>query len=383
MLSPEIPSTTARNDPHSGTIAILGATGAVGQEALAQLAALNIPPSRILALASEQSAGRVLSYGNTTVRVAPLRNDTFAPGPTAPTVAIFASSTEISRTFAPLAAAAGTTVIDNSSAFRLAPGIPLIVPEINGDELFHSAPQQRIIANPNCSTIILLMAIHPLRAAFGISSINVATYQAVSGAGLAAMDELREQAAQSLAGHTPRPSIFKEPCAFNVFSHDSDVDPATGINGEERKIIDESRKILRDPSLEITPTCVRVPVLRAHTQAISLRLSNTAQESQVRECLSTAPGVRIIDDRAANAFPTPLKASGSDHVLIGRIRPDPAKPLDAYGRTTGWCLLVCGDQIRKGAATNAIQIAQHLNHIPRSTEQRQPHRETAHTPQFV
>lgn len=363
MLSPEIPSTTARNDPHSGTIAILGATGAVGQEALAQLAALNIPPSRILALASEQSAGRALSYGNTTVRVSPLRNDTFAPGPDAPTVAIFASSTDISRTFAPLAAAAGTTVIDNSSAFRLAPGIPLIVPEINGDELSRPTSQQRIIANPNCSTIILLMAIHPLRAAFGISSINVATYQAVSGAGLAAMDELREQAAQSLAGHTPRPSIFKEPCAFNVFSHDSDVDAATGVNGEERKIIDESRKILRDPSLEITPTCIRVPVLRAHTQAISLRLSTPATEHDIRRALSDAPGLELLDDRAANNFPTPLKASNRDAILIGRIRPDPARPLDSRGRSTAWCLLACGDQIRKGAATNAIQIAQHLGLI--------------------
>ncbi|HLO39624.1 MAG TPA: aspartate-semialdehyde dehydrogenase [Phycisphaerales bacterium] len=338
--------------------AVVGATGAVGREVLQILSSRGIHQSRVVALASENSVGTTIPYGDGKVEIEALGENSFATSD----LAIFAASADVARRFAPAAVAAGALVVDNSSAFRLDPHIPLIVPEINGSRLTRAATPPRLIANPNCSTVILLTAVDPLRRSFGVESIQVATYQAVSGAGIAAMDELRAQTRRVLDGHAPEPRFFKEPCAFNVFSHDSDVDPVSGLNVEERKIIDEARKIWSDPALQITPTCVRVPVLRAHTQAITVRLRRAATESEVRAAFENIPGVTLIDDRPANRFPTPLQASGRDDVLVGRLRPDPAvietgKTVSGDTPYISWCLLACGDQLRKGAATNAIQIA--------------------------
>ncbi|MFA6044961.1 MAG: aspartate-semialdehyde dehydrogenase, partial [Phycisphaerales bacterium] len=252
-------------------------------------------------------------------------------------------------------AASGSLVVDNSSAYRHDPEVPLVVPEVN---LAAIRPSHRLIANPNCSTILLVMAVSPLRRAFGVSRIDVCTYQAVSGAGAGGIHELRDGAHAALHGRDHTPRVFKEPCAFNVFSHNSHVDPHTGLNGEETKIIRETQRIFDDDTLEVCPTCVRVPVFRAHAEAVTLTLRRDISEVDLRAALQHAPGVRIIDDREGNSFPTSLKASGGDDVLVGRLRLDPgASPGDRSRRA---CLFLAGDQLRKGAALNAIQIADHL-----------------------
>ncbi|MBL8962704.1 MAG: aspartate-semialdehyde dehydrogenase [Phycisphaeraceae bacterium] len=337
----------------TGRFTVAGATGAVGREVLSILSARGVAAHRVVALASESSAGSTVPYGGAVLRVASLREDSFRPGD----LALFATGAEVARRFAPMAVASGSWVVDNSSAFRLDPKVPLIVPEINGSRLTRTVTPPRLVANPNCSTVILLTSLEPLRRDFGVRSIVVATYQAVSGAGLGAIEELRTQTRRVLDGAAAEPSYFREPCAFNVFSHDSAVDEQTGLNGEERKIIDEARKIWMEPDLPITPTCVRVPVVRAHTQAITVRLGRPASEAQVRESLAGGAGIRVIDDRRENRFPTPLLATGRDEVLVGRVRPDPAARPAGGGVCDSWCLLVSGDQLRKGAATNAVQIA--------------------------
>lgn len=342
-------------------IAVVGTTGAVGSEALAILASRGHDAGAIRCFASARSAGTRVPYAG---RELPIKE--LAPGCFAGVkYAVFSAGASVSKAAAPRAVEEGAIVIDNSSAFRLDAGVPLVVPEVNGEELRRapagltsSHPRRpRIIANPNCSAIILVTAVNPLRRAFGVERIVVSTYQAVSGAGAAAMEELREQAGRSLRAEPLAPRVFQEPCAFNVFSHNAAVDPGTGVNGEERKMIDETRKIWNDPRVRISPTCVRVPVMRAHAEAVTVELGRSASEAEVRAALVGAPGVDVIDDRARNAFPTPLKAAGRDAVAVGRIRPDPCEPIDAAGRCCVWSLFVCGDQLRKGAALNAIQIA--------------------------
>ncbi len=329
-------------------IVVVGATGAVGREALAILADRGVPSSRVIAAAS--SAGRRVMYGDGELAVKALAAELFD----AASLAIFAADAETARVMAPLAVERGCTVIDNSAAFRLHPRVPLVVPEVNGDSL---RTEHRLIANPNCSAAILVTALEPLRAAFGVASITLATYQAVSGAGAAAIDELYTQCRGVLAGEPAAPSVFHEPCAFNVFSHDSPVDPETGLNGEEAKIIAEARRIWSLPDLPISPVCLRVPVVRSHTQVIDVTLAAAATEADIRSAIAAAPGVALIDDRAANRFPTPLKATGRDEVLVGRVRRDPS------GDPRRWSLIVCGDQLRKGAALNAIQIAERLGKV--------------------
>lgn len=340
---------------NSSTIAVVGATGAVGRECLGILRERGVPAGRIVALASGASDGRSIPYGDVSLKVREVNATRFS----GVGLALFCASAEAARGLVPAALASGANVIDNSSAFRSDPAVPLVIPEVNG-ELLRANPRPRLIANPNCSTILLLVALNPLRKRFGIDRIVVSTYQAVSGAGLEAMSELREQAVTVLQGGAPSPRVFAEPCAFNVFSHDSALDAATGLNAEERKLIDESRKIWDQPSLGVSPTCIRVSVFRAHTESVTLSLRTAASESDIRESLASADGVEIVDDRRGNRFPTPLKASGKDAVLVGRIRADPASPVDEHGRTTGWSLLLCGDQIRKGAALNAVQIAERV-----------------------
>lgn len=347
--------------------AVVGATGVVGREVLAILEARGVPAANITALASARSVGTTIPYAGGVLTVGEATAGSFQ----GVDVAIFAASSAVARTLAPHAIEAGATVVDNSSAFRMKPEVPLVVPEINAHLLREGGGGSggggrpaRLVANPNCSTIILLVALQPLHARFGVRSIVVSTYQAVSGAGQAGLDALEaEIAAAGRDGARPA-SPFPEPCFLNVFSHNSAVDAGTGLNGEEQKIIDESRKIWNDPTLAVTPTCVRVPVFRAHSEAITVRLATPATEAQVREAFAQAAagggGVAVVDDRAGNRFPTPQKASGGDDVHVGRLRPDPARPLDAQGRTDGWCLFACGDQLRKGAALNAVQIAERL-----------------------
>ncbi|MCW5776441.1 MAG: aspartate-semialdehyde dehydrogenase [Phycisphaeraceae bacterium] len=346
-----------------GLIAVVGATGAVGREALAILAERGVPASRVRALASERSHGLRVRYRETEIGVATLDERSFEGVGTA----VFAADAATARRFVPIALGAGAFVVDNSSAFRADPGVPLVVPEINGDTV---TPATRLVANPNCSTTILLLALEPLRRVFGVEAIDVATYQAVSGAGLAGIEALVRETRDGLAtldregpeiGWTLPSSgaggVFAEPCAFNVFSHDSAVDAETGVNGEEKKMIDETRRIWGDATISVTPTCVRVPALRAHTQAITVTLSRSAIEGEVLDALAGGRGLEVVDDRGANAVPTPRKAAGRDEVLVGRVRPDPGEPPGQRGTHRRWCLLASGDQLRKGAALNALQIA--------------------------
>jgi len=362
-------------------IAIIGATGAVGTEALRLLEERGIAAEKIVALASAKSAGAEVEYAGGTLRV----RETTDAALEGVDMALFCASGAVSRRFIPGAVERGTVVVDNSSAFRMQDGVPLVVPEVNG-ELIEGIvePGGRLIANPNCSTILLLVALEPLRRAFGIERIVVSTYQAVSGAGAKGMEELVEQtweelraaAGSSSANHAPnevrtvvdtrtacgetasRGTVFAEPCAFNVFSHNSAVDVESGLNVEEQKLIDETRKIWGDATVSISPTCVRVPVLRAHSEAVTVTLREAATEADVCAALRGGRGVEVIDDRAGNCFPTPRKATGRDEVLVGRVRRDPGAAVDSGGRTKGFALWLCGDQLRKGAALNAVQIAE-------------------------
>lgn len=343
--------------PRSGDVAIVGATGAVGREALQLLSARGVHPGRVRALASARSAGGSVGYGTERIGVGLLESESFE----GVGVAVFAACAATARAHAGRAVGAGAFVVDNSSAYRLDPAVPLVVPEVNGDTI----DGHRLVANPNCTTIILLTAVEPLRRRFGVEGLDVVTYQAVSGAGSAGIEELLGQTRREVGSRggfenaealIERGRVFGEPCAFNVFSHDSQVECETGVNGEERKVIEETRRIWNDPCVRVTPTCVRVPVLRAHTEAVTVTLGRPAGESEVRSVLAAGEGLEVLDDRAGNAFPTPRKSSGRDPVSVGRVRPDPGTPLDREGRTRRWCMLVCGDQLRKGAALNALQI---------------------------
>lgn len=341
------------------TIALVGATGAVGRECLSILEQRSFPHASIRLLASARSAGSTVPFKGRLHTVEELGPRSFD----GVKIAFFAAGSDTAKAFAPIAVAAGATVIDKSSAHRADPTCPLVIPEINPEALAPLRERPGIVAVPNCSTIILLVPINPLRKAFGIERIVVSTYQAASGAGAAAMAELEDQTRTVLGGGTAVPRVFKEPCAFNVFSHDSSVDPASGSNGEEAKMASETRRIWNDPQIRISATCVRVGVMRGHSESINLTLKTAASERQVREILGAAPGLRIVDDRVRNNFPTPLKASGGDEVLVGRIRPDDSQDSSRSAGNTlfrGWSLFVSGDQLRKGAALTAVQIAEAL-----------------------
>jgi aspartate-semialdehyde dehydrogenase len=261
-------------------------------------------------------------------------------------------------------------VVDNSSAFRADPECLLIVPEVNADAIPARGPAGRkalLCAVPNCSAIIMLVALNPLRRAFGVERIVVSTYQAASGAGAAAMAELEQQARDVLAERAVTAKVFPEPYAFNLFSHNAAVDAATGYNGEELKMVSETRRIWNDPRVLVSPTCVRVPVMRAHCESINVTLERPATERQVREALAGGESLRVMDDREKNAFPTPLKASGGDEVLVGRIRPDLSRVHELHGPEAvlgpevacdRWELFVAGDQLRTGAALTAVKIAE-------------------------
>ncbi len=325
--------------------AIVGATGAVGQEFLRLLDERDFPASELLLYASPRSAGREVPFrGRTvTIRALPEHGDLEAD------VVFSSAGGSISKAQAKRWVEHGAVVVDNTSAWRMDPETPLVVPEINADAALE---HRGIVANPNCSTIIGLMALAPLHRAFGLERATVATYQAVSGAGQAGIGELERQSRAMLEGEEPVVEKFQHPIAFNLFSHDSAIGD-DGYNVEERKLLLESRKILAEPALRISATCIRVPVFRAHTEAIHAEFARAVGEDEAREVLASAPGVRIVDDRAANTFPMPIDASGGDDVLVGRVRADAS--LEG-----GVALLVAGDQIRKGAALNAVQIAEAL-----------------------
>ena len=347
-----LPGLIMVNESEHPTLAIVGATGLVGRELMEILARHPLGRGSVRLFASERSAETTLSWRGAFVPVEPAGPDVFA----GVDLAFFCAGGHVSRELAPAAVNAGTIVIDNTSAFRMESDVPLVVPEINGEVLdaFAERGTPGIIANPNCSTIIALMAVTPLHRAAGVKRMVIATYQAASGAGGAFMRELEQQAQDHVAGRPYTQKTIGRQYLFNLFSHDSPIGP-DGYNQEERKLVRETHRIWDDDSVKITATCVRVPILRAHSEAINLTFVEQLNEDEARELLADAPGVRVVDDRAANHFPEPAEATGLDEVLVGRIRADLSQPPGM-----GLDLFVCGDQLRKGAALNAVQIAERI-----------------------
>jgi len=329
-------------------VCIVGATGAVGQEFLTVLAERNFPIKNLRLLASARSAGKKVEFKGQTYTVEELKHDSFKDVK----IAFFSAGGSISKEFAPSAVKAGAIVIDNTSAFRMKDGIPLVVPEVNPEAIFK---HNGLIANPNCSTIIMNVPVWPLHKVNRIKRLVVSTYQAVSGAGAWGLYELDAQMKAYAAGQPIQKEKFPHQIVNNVFTHNSKIDPATGYNEEETKMVNETRKIFNEPKIMVTATCVRVPVPRAHSESINIEFERPMTPQQVKEILSKAPGVKIIDNIDANHFPMPLEASGQDDVLVGRIRQDISRE---DGR--GIDMFVAGDQVRKGAATNAVQIAEKL-----------------------
>jgi aspartate-semialdehyde dehydrogenase len=330
------------------TVAIVGATGAVGAEFIGCIERRNFPVGKLKALASARSAGKTVDFRGAKVAVEELTEASFE----GVDIALFSAGASISRKFASAAVHAGAVVVDNSSAFRMQDDVPLVVPEINARRI---REHNGIIANPNCSTIMALVPLWPIHRRNRIKRLIISTYQAASGAGALAMQELTDSTRAYLDGKPFEPKVLPHPYAFNLFSHNAEVDPATGYNGEESKMIQETRKIFEDPEIAVGVTCVRVPVLRAHSEAITLECENELREDDVRTILSDSPGVLLVDDREKNYFPMPVDASGQDNVLVGRIRMDLSDPT---GHSVS--LFVAGDQLLKGAALNAVQIAERL-----------------------
>lgn len=325
-------------------LAIVGATGAVGTEMIRLIEERNFPVKNIKFLASKKSLGKKLTIFGRETPVEELTEDSFS----GIDIALFSAGGTISQKFAPIAVKSGAIVIDNSSAFRMDENVPLIVPEVNPLALKN---HKGLIANPNCTTIIMAVAIFPIHRINPIKKITVASYQAVSGAGARALHELREQQTQILKGQKPEAKIFQHVIANNIFSHDSEV-LQNGYNKEELKMIAETQKIFGEP-IAVNPTCIRVPIERAHSEALCLELSRPVDENLIRNTLSKSYGIKLVDDREKNYFPMPCEASHQNDVLVGRIRKD----LTDNHRLN---LFVCGDQLLKGAALNALQIAELL-----------------------
>jgi len=339
---------SAGRGPPGAVVAIVGATGAVGVELIRCLEERDFPVSELRLFASARSAGKTLTFRGLQLTVRELNEHSFS----GVDIALFSAGGSTSKRFASIAVRAGATVIDNSSAFRMDPSVPLVVPEINSHTL---RTHQGIIANPNCCAIIAITPLWPIHRSNRIQRLTLATYQAASGAGAAAMQELLESTRAYLEGRAYQHKVLPHPYAFNLFSHNTNIDPATGYNDEETKVIQETRKIFGDPDIRVSATCVRVPVLRAHSVAITLECERPITPAQVRELMQTAPGVKLVDDAQRNYFPMPQDATGQDPILVGRIRQDLSDP---SGRSI--CLFVAGDQLLKGAALNAVQIAEVL-----------------------
>ena len=329
-------------------VAIVGATGAVGVEFLRCLEERRFPIASLRLLASARSKGKKMAFGGREIEVEELTEKSFD----GVDIAFFSAGGSISKKFGPIAASAGAVVIDNSSAFRMDPAVPLVIPEINPQAM---CVHQGIIANPNCSTIIGIVPLWPIHRVNPIRRLIAATYQAASGAGAAAMEELTESTRAHLENRPYQNTVLPHPYAFNLFSHNTKIDPETGYNEEETKMARETRKIFGDSEIRVSATCVRVPVLRAHSEALTIECERPITPREVTTLLSNAPGVKIVDDPEKNYFPMPRDASGQDDVLVGRIRQDTSDP---SGKSIA--LFVAGDQLLKGAALNAVQIAEVL-----------------------
>ena len=331
-----------REDLH---VAVVGATGAVGVEMLKTLEKRNFPVGRLTPLASVRSAGKTLPFWGQEITVQELTTDSFA----GVDIALFSAGGEISGEFASRAVEAGAVVVDNSSAFRMDDNVPLFVPEINAAEV---ARHKGIIANPNCSTIVTVMALYPLHQAFGVKRMFASTYQAVSGSGAIGIAELERQVGEINEGREVSREVYPHQIAFNVLPH-VDVFLDNGYTKEEMKMVHESRKIMGLPDFQASVTCVRVPVYRAHSIAISAEFEKPVSVEGAREAISGAPGIDLNDDVASNGYPLPLELAGQDNCQVGRIRKDCAME-------NGLSFWVAGDQLLKGAALNAIQIAEEV-----------------------
>ncbi|MCH5347449.1 MAG: aspartate-semialdehyde dehydrogenase [Muribaculaceae bacterium] len=329
-------------------VAIVGASGAVGQELLRVLSEQNFPVDELLLFGSSRSAGRVIDFNGKPVTIRELRHD--ATDFEGVDVAFVSAGASVSREFADVITAGGAIMIDNSSAFRMDDDVPLVVPEVNGDDAFN-APR-RIIANPNCTTIQMVVALKPIHDLSPIKRVHVSTYQAASGAGASAMEELVEQHKALADGREPKVEKFAHQLAYNVIPH-IDVFLDNGYTKEEMKMHNETKKIMHAPEIQVSATCVRVPVMRAHSEAIWVETERPISVAEAREAFAGATGVVLLDNPEAKEYPMPLHLAGVDPVYVGRVREDLAVP----GALTFWTV---SDQIKKGAALNAVQIAKHL-----------------------
>jgi aspartate-semialdehyde dehydrogenase len=324
-------------------VAVLGATGAVGAEILTLLEERAFPLKELRLLASPRSAGTQLTFKGESLTVEAISESSL----NGVDLVLASAGGTVSREWLPQAVAAGAVAIDNSSAYRMEPEVPLVVPEVNPEA---ARTHRGIIANPNCTTILMALAVWPLHQIQPIKRLIVSTYQSASGAGALAMEELKQQATAILAGEAPQTKAFPYPLAFNLFPHNSALNEA-GYCQEEMKMVNETRKIFGVPDLRISATCVRVPVLRAHSEAINIEFDQPLSPAKAKQVLATAPGVKVVEDWQRNYFPMPMEASGQNDVLVGRIRQDISDP-------NALELWISGDQIRKGAALNAVQIAE-------------------------
>jgi len=352
-VTPHLTSSAVRQpNLTSPVVAVVGATGAVGIELIRCLERRRFPLSALRLFASARSAGKQLDYAGRALPVEQLREEALD----GIDIALCSAGGATSKHFAPLLAMGGSIVVDNSSAFRTDAQVPLVIPEINPEAI---QQHRGIIANPNCAAIISITPLWPVHRVNPIKRLILSTYQAASGAGAAAMEELREATRAHLAGTHYQHKVLPHPYAFNVFSHNTRIDAATGYNEEESKVMHETRKIFGEPSLRVTATCVRVPVLRAHCVSINVECQRPISAAQVRELIGAASGVKLVDDVPNNYFPMPLDATGEDAILVGRIRQDLSDPSGC-----SFALFVAGDQLLKGAALNAVQIAERLLRSP-------------------
>ena len=327
------------------TVAVLGATGAVGQEMIKILQERNFPVGKLIPLASKRSAGKTLQFRGEEVTIQEACNEAFA----GVDIVLGAAENDIAKKFAPAIVAAGAVFVDNSSAFRMDPEVPLVIPEVNPEDV---AWHKGIISNPNCSTIITLTAVNALNKLSPIRTMTASTYQAVSGAGAGGPIELMNEVEALRNGETYAPKVFSHQIAYNLIPQIGGESLA-GYTSEEMKMQNEGRKIMHLPQLKVSCTCVRVPVVRSHSISVSVHFDIPVSAQQVRDVIATAPGCKLVDDLSKKMYPMPLDTSDQDIVFVGRIRPD-------LTDECGICLWCCGDQVRKGAATNAIQIAELL-----------------------
>ena len=328
-------------------VAIAGATGVVGNEMLETLEKRNFPVSELKLLASARSAGKTMKFHGKDIVIQELTKDSFKDVD----IALFSAGGDVSKEYAQAVVDSGCVMIDNSSAFRMVPEVPLVVPEVNPEDVFK---HKGIIANPNCTTAIMCVAVYPLHKAKGLKRMVAATYQAASGGGAKAMKELEIQTRDVLDGREPVVQAMAQRIAFNLFPH-IDVFQENGYTKEEMKMVNETRKIMHLPDVRISCTCVRVPVFRAHSESLNLEFENEITPEEAREILRNSPGVKVCDDPAAKLYPMPIDATGKYDVLAGRIRQDISR-----GDKRGLDIFVSGDQLLKGAALNAVQIAEVL-----------------------